>query len=301
MNKRARLVYIVIGLVAAAVVGVKLTQDRAKKSAAAEKLAVFERWADLEKRETGSFWNCIMSSDVDINNFANANQIQQKIESAYATQQKSYADYLLTECVPKIERARQAMGGLSDVPPEFTAPMGAHRAALAKLQTGIESFAEKVKGRKDVKDVDQLIQQYGNAWHGSPAPSPESVAFEKFLYCAIPDLGKMKDTQAMLEFLADRCFKKDPVAFMASVRKDCGPLLTQLDSKPTKPATWAASRQKLYEEDARQLQAWESCGRRSRKGAKADDLAEFLVAVGDYMKDLSGVAKAAKEIEASVR
>jgi len=33
-----------------------------------------------------------------------------------------------------------------------------------------------------------------------PDPTPEAVAFEKFLYCAVPGLAKMKDAQALLEF-----------------------------------------------------------------------------------------------------
>ncbi len=299
--RRNRMVYMTVGLLAIGVVGFKLYQDRTKKNRVTEKLAFFERWAELEKRETGSFWNCVMSSEVDINMFANANQVQQKVEAAYFTQQKTFADYLISECVPKIERARQAIGALSDAPAELGPPVAAYSATLPKLQTGLEAYADRVKNRKDLKDVDQLIQEMGGAWHASPSPSPEGVGFEKFLYCAIPGLDKFKDAQAVLEFLADTCFKKDPVAFMTRVRKDCGPLLQQLDPKPATPKTWAASRKKLYEEEARQLQAWESCGKKSRKGAKADDLADFLVAVGDYMAGRAGVAKAAKEIEASAK
>ena len=60
-----------------------------------------------------------MASEVDVGMFTNASQIQQRIESAYATQQKTFSDHLLTECVPKMERARQAFGGLHDPPAEL--------------------------------------------------------------------------------------------------------------------------------------------------------------------------------------
>jgi hypothetical protein len=96
---------------------------------------------------------------------------------------------------------------------------------LPQLQSGIEEYAEKLKSRQGLKDVDQLIQEMGGAWH-SGGVTPEGIAYEKFLNCAIPGLGKMKDPQAVLEFMADACFKKDPVAFMDRVRKDCGPLLS---------------------------------------------------------------------------
>ena len=140
------------------------------------------------------------------------------------------------------------------------------------MQSGLEDYAENIKKRGTVKDVDQLIQETGNAWHSTPDPTPEAVAFEKFLYCAVPGLAKMKDAQALLEFLADQCFKKDPVAFMDKVRADCGNLLNVADKEakvnPKSIPTWKATHKQFFEDDARQLQAWESCGKRSRKGKK---------------------------------
>jgi hypothetical protein len=232
--------------------------------------------------------------------FTKAEQFQQRIESAYFTQQKTFADYLTTECVPKIERARQAFGGLRDAPAELAGPIEKYRTALPKLQSGLEDYAEKIQKRGSVKDVDQLIQETGNAWHSTPDPTPEAVAFEKFLYCAVPGLAKLKDAQALLEFLRDQCYSKDPVAFMDKVRADCGNLLNVADKEakvnPKSVPTWKSTHKQLFEEDARQLQAWESCGKRSRKGKKKEDLENFLLAVNDYMAARVGVASAARDI-----
>src|SRR5262249_23217743 len=145
------------------------------------------------------------------------------------TQQKTFTEHLTTECVPKIERAISAFGGLSGGPAEYTEALGKYKAALPKLQKGIESYAEKIKNRGAVKDVDKLIQDTGNAWNSTVSPSPEGVAFEKFLHCAVPELDKLKDVQALLEYLADTCFKKDVVAFMTKVRDNCGNILTSID------------------------------------------------------------------------
>ena len=54
-------------------------------------------------------------------------------------------------------------------------PFGRYVASLPKLQAGIESYAEKVKGRGAVKDVDGSIQEVGAAF--TPEPTAESVAF----------------------------------------------------------------------------------------------------------------------------
>jgi hypothetical protein len=300
VRKRNRMIVVAIGVMVAVALGFLQWKERNRKAAAQDKLRTFEAWAEIEKRETGSFWNCVMASEVDVGMFTKAEQFQQRIESAYFTQQKNFADYLTTECVPKIERARQAFGGLRDAPAELAGPFEKYRTALPKLQSGLEDYAEKIQKRGSVKDADQLIQETGNAWHSTPDPTPEAVAFEKFLYCAVPGLAKMKDAQVLLEFLADQCFKKDPVAFMDKVRADCGSLLNVADKEakvnPKSVPTWKTTHKLFFEEDARQLQAWESCGKRSRKGKKKEDLENFLLAVNDYMAARAGVASAARDI-----
>ena len=122
------------------------------------------------------------------------------------------------------------------------------------------------------------------------------MAFEKFLVCAIPDLDKKKDVQGVLEFLASTC-KADAVKFMTRVREQCGPLVQNLnkDGKPAPSKTFKANAKKFYEEDQRQLQAWEYCAKRSRKGKKVLDLEEFLTASGDYIETRSDVVRAARE------
>jgi uncharacterized OB-fold protein len=305
IRRRNRMIVVTIGAVVVVALGYLQWKERNRKAVAQQKLDYAAQFVELEKRETGAFWNCVMASEVDVGMFAKAEQFQQRIESAYFTQQKTFADYLTSECVPKIERARQAFGGLRDAPAELAGPIDKYRETLPKLQSGLEDYAEKIKKRGSVKDVDQLIQETGGAWHSTPDPTPEAVAFEKFLYCAIPGLAKMKDAQALLEFLADQCFKKDPVVFMDKVRADCGGLLTVADKEakvnPKSVPTWRATHKQLFEEEARQLQAWESCGKRSRKGKKKEDLEDFLVSVVDYMRARGKVAEAARSIQEAAK
>jgi len=305
IRKRNRMIIGAISLVVIGFVIFKQVQDRNRKAAAQDKLNYAEKFVELEKRETGAFWNCVMASEVDIGMFQKGEQFQQRIESAYFTQQKTFADYLITECVPKIERARQAFGGLRDTPTELSDPIEKYRESLPKLQSGLEDYSEKIKSRGTTKDTDQLIQELGTVWHTTPDITAETAAFEKFLYCAIPDLAKKKDAQEVLEFMSDACFKKDPVAFMDRIRKDCGPLLVVADKEAKVDAksvpTWKQSHKQFLEEEMRQLQAWESCGKKSRKGKKKEDLENFLNAVNDYMAARSGVASAARGIQESAK
>ncbi len=307
VRRRNRMIVGGVALIVIGFVIFKQVQDRNRKAAAQEKLNYAEKFVELEKRETGAFWNCVMASEVDIGMFQKGEQFQQRIESAYFTQQKTFADYLITECVPKIERARQAFGGLRDAPPELAGALDKYRETLPKLQSGMEDYSEKIKARGTTKDTDQLIQELGTAWHMTPDITAETAAFEKFLYCAIPGLAKMKDAQEVLEYMSDACFKKDPVAFMDRVRKDCGQLLVVEDKEAKVDAksvpTWKNSHKAggILEEEMRQMQAWESCSKKSRKGKKKEDLEQFLMAVNDYMAARSGVANAARGIAESVK
>lgn len=295
--QRTRKIAMAIGVALLAGVGFLLYRDRAQKAEIAEKLAAFERFAALDKTETGPFWTCVFASEVDVGLFNNAAQVAAKIESAYATQQKSYGKYLIDDCVPKIERAQSAAGGLRDAPAELRPALDTYAQALKKLQSGLEDFAERVKSRQDVKDIDKLIQDFGAAWHSNTRPSPETIAFDKFLRCAIPDLDKLKDAQTLLEHLADQCFKKDATAFMDRVRKDCGPALTALNPKAAPAPGYNAAVKKLYEPEQRQLAAWDDCGKRSRKGKKNEDAEVFLAAFADYMKARSEVGQAARAVQ----
>ncbi len=299
--KRKRLMF---GVVAIAVVGgggYFYKRDADKKKSAQAILDAAGRFAERDKSEMGSFWNCTLSSEVDVGQFNSADQIQQRVESAYFTQQKTYSEHLTTECVPKMEAARSALGGLlTDAPEALKPPLEKYVAALPKMQSGLESYAEKLKLRGAVKDVDGAIQEVGGAF--TAEVTPESVAFEKFLVCAIPDLDKKKDIQTVLQDLADTC-KKDPVPFMTKVRTDCGALVTGVDKtgKPSASKTFKANTKKFVEEDnSRLLQAWEYCGKRSRKGKKAIDLEDFLLATSDYMEARNEVVKTAREEAARI-
>ena len=299
-NKRKRLIF---GVVAVAAVGggyLFWSKEAGKKKQAQAILDAGGRLAMADKADMGQFWSCVFGTDTDVGMFQSGDQIQQRIESAYFTQQKTYSDHLTTDCVPKLEGARSAIAGIEkDMLPALKPPYDKYVASLPKMQAGIESYAEKLKSRSGVKDVDMSIQEVGAAF--TTDVTPESVAFEKFMMCAIPDLDKKKDIQGVLEFLADIC-KKDAVTFMTKVRADCGTLVQKVDkdAKPSPSKTFKANTKKFYEEQQRQLQAWEWCGKKSRKGKKQLDLEDFMMGANDYIEARGEFVRTAKEEAARI-
>src|SRR5262245_51580484 len=99
-QQRNRKIYLVVGVVALAVVGVLWYRDYQQKAKRQVVLDAFERWAELEKRETGSFFTCSMAAETDMNVISTAAQVQARIEAAYVSQQKTFSEHLLGECVP---------------------------------------------------------------------------------------------------------------------------------------------------------------------------------------------------------
>jgi hypothetical protein len=299
--KKKRTMFGVLIVVALGAGGYWWKQQKDKTTAAQNVLDAAGRFAEKDKTEMGGFWSCAFGSDIDVGMLNSAQQIQQKIEGAYFTQQKTFSEHLTTECVPKLERARATMGALvAEMTPELKPSLEKYVGALPRMQTGLEVYAEKIKSRGAVKDVDGSIQEMGAAF--TPDPTPQSVAFEKFLVCAIPDLGKKKDTQEVLQYLFETCKKGDPVAFIGRVREQCGPLVTNVDAnaKPVPSKTFKATLKKLADAPERLGDAFADCAKWSRKGKKALDLEDFLAAAGDYMEARGELVQTARETAAKI-
>jgi hypothetical protein len=300
-QKKKRTVFGVALAVALVGGGYWWKQQKDKATAAQGMLDAAGRFAERDKNEMGGFWSCVFGSDIDVGMLSSATQIQQKIEQAYFTQQKTFSEHLSTECVPKMERARATMGSLvAEMPAELKPSLEKYVAALPRMQTGIEVYAEKIKGRGATKDVDQSMQEVGGAFTADV--TPESVAFEKFLVCAIPGLDKKKDTQEVLQYLFETCKKGDPVAFMTRVREQCGSLVQNVDkeAKPVPSKTFKATVKRLSDAPERLADALGDCAKWSRKGKKVLDLEDFLTASGDYMEARGELVQTARETAAKI-
>jgi hypothetical protein len=256
-------------------------------------LDVVGRFADLDKTDVGAFWNCVTGTEVDVGMFESVDQIQQRVESAYFTKQKRYPEILTKECVPRLAAARLKSAALRrEMAGVLKPPFEKYLAALPRMQQGIVSYAAKLAKRGAVKDVDVRIQEVGAAF--TTEPTPESIAFVKFMACAIPDLDQKPDIETVLEFMANTC-KTDSVSFMTRVRAACGALVQNVNKNAKPSRTFAANAEKFYEEDQRQLLAWEWCGKQARKRKNLLDLETFLTAAGDYLEARGEVVGAARE------
>ena len=300
--RRNMTIYMGAGILVAGAVGYILVQNSRTAGEAAAKLNFAERWADIDKRETGGFWACIVPGGVDIRAARTLDQVQSNIESSAASH-ANFAEHITLDCVPKIERAHSAAAALTDAPPELKKATETYTVSLTHLQGGVEAYAENLKKRQGTKDIDQLIQEYGKAWHEEQKPTPKTIAYDKFLGCAVPGLAQLKDTKALLVKIAELgCYSKtiEAADFMDRVSKDCIKLLED-DPKAVPSRTYQTTLRKLYEPQQTQLDAWRDCGKRARKGRKANDLGELLAAFGEYMEARKEFGQKAKAIQDSLK
>jgi hypothetical protein len=296
LRRRNLMIIAIVSGLLLVVVGVPFLRDSSRRGETQAKLDWADRFFAVDKQEMGSFWTCVLSSNVDVGLFAGVVQFQQRIEAAYATQPADFGERMTTECVPKLERARQQVGALKDPPAELAATLESYRGTLPRLQSGLETYVENLKGRAGVKDFGATLIEAGDAWHSDSKPSAKGIAYERFLHCAVPGLLKMKDAQALLVHLHEACFKKDAAAFMAQVKKTCGDTVMKPEPGAAAPKTWAVSHQRFYEDDARQLRAWESCLKKAGKGQKAGDMEDLLTAIGEHMQARAEFAQGVRNI-----
>jgi hypothetical protein len=120
--KKKRMLYGLIAVAGLGAVGYYVISNRKKNEAAQQILDAGGRFAERDKMDMGAFWTCVMGTDTDVGMFQNADQIQQRVESAYFMQQKTYSEHLTTECVPKLEGAKGSLSGLANEMPEANRP-----------------------------------------------------------------------------------------------------------------------------------------------------------------------------------
>ena len=296
-RKRSRVIYSAAAVIGLAALAVFAVRDRMTKAAVGQKLQWLDSWAEKDKLEVGALWNCLTQSNTPLDSFATAGQVQAKVEQAAGVQPKTFAEHLRLECGPMGERVVSVFATSDPVPAEFQPGFEAFKASLPKLKDGIATFAERLDTLVQGGNLASKLQTAGEAWHASQSPTVESVAFEKFLQCAVPGIAGLADAQALLQTLAEQCYKKDAAAFMQTVQDKCGSLIMkpELSIKPS--ATYKASMKKFYEPEQRMMKAWEDCVRKGRKGGRDNNLAQFLHAFGQYMEARVQIALAAKAIK----
>jgi hypothetical protein len=184
--------------------------------------------------------------------------------------------------LPLLTGARRGLGQVAAAP-----GLARYRLSLAAVDDAAHRYADRLAHRRATKQLDETIVEAARAWYTDPragegqGDTTRAIAYERFLACAVPELGTLADDQALYRHLADRCFAADPLPFMARVRSRCAPLLRQHADTPS--PTYPRTRQKLRGAEAVQIASWESCSDIARAEERMGDGAELVRATDAYL------------------
>jgi hypothetical protein len=289
-RKGSKVPLIVGGLVVAGVIGFFVYRSTQKQNERKAHAAFMESFADIERQDVAKFWTCILGNNVDARQVGPG--LGGMITGRFGTDAKNYPTKVREECTPKAIDAKHKIEGLTAPTADYGEPMKKYGEALKGLASAFDAWAKIAPSQVADMEIGKRVETYGNAWHmfAGGKPGNDVIAFDQFFHCAVPTLDTMKDGQAVVEYLFAQC--KNP-AYPARVNSECGKML--LNDMPGAPTKGMAGAIKKLAADTRELEAFDDCMRKGRKGKRSNDFGEVAKAYNDWMDAGADVRKIGKE------
>jgi hypothetical protein len=284
---------IVVLVIVAAAVGFFVYRGLQTQKTREMHAAVIKQFADIEREEViGKFWACLLGQGVDPGSFPNNLALSQRLEGAFGTDPKNFPSKVREECTPKAIDAKHKVEGLQ-APAMYDAALKAYAQSLSGLASAFDNWSKIAPTHLAEREVGAKVGNFGAAWHSFAGgkPGADVVAYDRFLHCAIPGVDKMKDGQAVVEFLFKQC--KD-AKYLERLQNECGKEVTAEGVPQMTTPGFKTALGKLQADD-RELSAFDDCLRKSRKAKRSDDSEEVGRAWLAYMEAGRKVREVGKE------
>ncbi|HEY2747472.1 MAG TPA: hypothetical protein VGL86_22770 [Polyangia bacterium] len=285
--------WIVVGVIAVAAIGFFVYRSMQAQKIREMHVAVMSQFQSIEKDDViGKFWACLLGQGVDPGMFPNNLALSQRLESSFGTDPKNYPEKVREECTPKAIDAKHKIEGIT-APAMYDASLKAYAKSLADLSTAFDDWAKIAPSHLAEREVGAKVGTFGSAWHSFAGgkPGADVVAYDRFLHCAVPGVDKMKDGQALVEYLFKQC--KDP-KYLDTLQNTCGKEVTTDNAMAMPTPGFKTSVAKLAADD-RELSAFDDCLRKGRKSKRTDDAEEVGKAWLEYMEAGRKVREVGKE------
>ena len=228
-----------------------------------------EEFRNYETEDLGKYWACMLGPGTIGTNVNTPNAITQKIDQQFASDFRNYPTKVREECGQKAKDAADKANALQMLP-QYTSAVAEYGKSIMAMQSALEDWSKVAPEQIQTKMVAKNLEEYGDAWHAfsGGAPTPEVIAYDQFLHCAVPDVDtKYKDDIELGKYIYETC-KKDP-AYGDKLQEECGKLITGKPAAPTK--AWKATQAKFGSGEA-EGKSLLSCLKKSRKGKMKDNL-----------------------------
>jgi hypothetical protein len=285
--------WLVVGVIAVAAIGFFVYRSMQTQKTREMHVAVMKQFQDVEKDEViGKFWACLLGTGVDPGMFQNNLALSQRVEGAFGTDPKNYPSKVREECTPKAIDAKHKIEGIT-APAIYEPALKEYAKSLADLSAAFDNWSRLAPAHLAEREVGAKVGNYGAAWHSYAGgkPSNDVIAYDRFLHCAVPGVDKMKDGQAVVEFLFKEC--KDP-KYLDRLQNTCAKEVTAEGVALMPTPGFKATVTKLQADD-REGQAFDDCLRKSRKSKRSDDSEEIGRAWLAYMEAGRKVREVGKE------
>ncbi len=292
-KKGSKTPLIVVGVLAAGGIGFFVWKSMQAQKTREMHVAVMNQFQTIEKDEVvGKFWACLLGAGVDPGAFPNNLALSQRLEGAFSTDPKNYPSKVREECTPKAIDAKHKIEAMT-APAIYDAALKGYAKSLADLSAAFDNWSKVAPSHLAEREVGAKVGNYGAEWHSFAGGKPSSnvVAYDRFLHCAVPGVDKMKDGQALVEFLFKQC--KDP-KYLEKLQTECSKEVTTEGVMAMPTPGFKTALGKLQADD-RELSAFDDCLRKSRKAKRSDDSEEVGRAWVAYMEAGHKVREIGKE------
>ncbi len=287
-SKLPLIIGIAVALVGAGAAGFLMTKTQNDRKVHA---AFMERFAGVEHGEVAAFWQCLLGPKIDAATFPDNLALGQRITAQFGVDAKTYPQRVGDECVPHALTAKKQLGELGG-PSLYSDALASYQKSLDALADAFTAWSKVAPAQVAEMQLGKQVETFGTAWHafGGGKPGDDVIAYDNFLRCAVPSLDKMKDGQALVEYLFAQC--KNP-AYDTRIDTECGKLI--MATPPAAPAkTMVATMRKLAADD-REMKAFDDCLRKARKGQRRDDTVDIGRGWVAWMEARQGVRKIGQE------
>jgi hypothetical protein len=285
--------WMVVGVIAVGAIGFFVYRSMQAQKTREMHVAVMNQFQDIEKNEVvGKFWACLLGQGVDPGMFPNNLALSQRLEGAFGVDPKNYPAKVREECTPKAIDAKHKIEDIK-APAIYDAALKAYGKSLADLSAAFDGWSKVAPTHLAEREVGAKVGTYGAAWHAFAGGKPgnDVIAYDRFLHCAVPGVDKMKDGQALVEFLFKEC--KDQ-KYLDRLQNECSKEVTT-EGTPQMPTAGMKTALTKLAADDRELSAFDDCLRKSRKAKRSDDSEEVGRAWLAYMEAGRKVREVGKE------
>ena len=236
-----------VALLGAAVWGVMRSNKR--KALREEMRHYYTALLDADTSHVPEFWKCVARADkVPKDNL----ELESGVESAINKSKGGYAKFVRSKCINLVNNAPTGLIGIVP-PPQVQDTHEKYVAALRTLKKDADAFIESIAVSERYYDDADKLKKVGTLYHLAEAESADTWAWDKFLRCAVPDVQKMADIQAVLEYLGT--VMQDPVSNVTRWQKECYPIIQKTEGT-TAHADYK-TKVEAFSKDDRDVQAFQ--------------------------------------------